>query len=42
MNSKNWEGVLNLPQMLKHSAQNYPSNTALSSVDGTSYRDREG
>ena len=41
MNSNNWEGVLNLPRMLKHSAQNYPSNTALSSVDGTSYNYKE-
>jgi len=41
MNAKNWEEVQNLPQMLKQSAQNYPSNTALTSVDGTSYNYQE-
>jgi len=41
MNSKSWEGVLNLAHVLKHSAQNYTSKTALSSVDGTSYNYKE-
>ena len=41
MNSKSWEGVLNLAHVLQHSAQNYPSNTALTSVDGTTYNYRE-
>ena len=41
MNLNNWEGVLNLAHVLKHSAQNYPSNTALTSVDGTSYNYKE-
>ncbi len=41
MNSINWEDVQNLPHVLKHSAQHYPSNTALSSVDGTSYNYEE-
>jgi len=41
MKSKNWEGVQNLPHILKHSAQYYPSNTAVSGVDGTSYNYKE-
>ena len=41
MKSKSWEGVLNLAHVLKHSAQNYTSKTALSSVDGTSYNYKE-
>ncbi len=41
MNSISWEGVLNLAHVLKHSAQNYPSKTALTSVDGTTYNYRE-
>lgn len=41
MNSKNWEDIHNLPQVLKHSAQHYPSNTALTGVDGTSYNYEE-
>ncbi len=35
--SSTWEGITNLAHVLKHGALNYPSNTALSSVDGTTY-----
>ncbi len=37
MRSNKWEGVSNLPLVLKNSGQLYPSNTAMDSVDGTSY-----
>ncbi|MCK5136140.1 MAG: AMP-binding protein [Bacteroidales bacterium] len=39
--SNNLEGVTNLPLILKNSGQHYPSNTALDSVDGTSYNYEE-
>lgn len=41
MEPETWVGVLNLPQVLKHGAENYPANTALSAVNGISYNYKE-
>jgi len=41
MRSNILEGVSNLPLVLKNSSHYYPSNTALDSVDGTSYSYKE-
>lgn len=40
-NSKNWENVVNLPNVLINSAQHFPSNDAVTSVDGTAYNYKE-
>ncbi len=37
MNSENWKEIKNLPQVLKHSAELYPTRVALSSEGGVSY-----
>ena len=40
-NPKNWGKVLNLPNVLINSSERYPSNAALTSVDGTNYNYQE-
>ena len=40
-NPKNWGKVLNLPNVLINSSEHYPSNAALTSVDGTNYNYQE-
>ena len=35
------EGIKNLPDLIRYSAQKYPDRTALASVDGISYNYRE-
>ena len=41
LGSSKWENVTNLPLLLKNSGKLYPSNPALTSVDGTDYNYKE-
>lgn len=41
MNKKEWEEVINLPQLLQHSARHYAARTALSSEGGVAYNYEE-
>jgi long-chain acyl-CoA synthetase len=41
LGSSRWKSVSNLPLLLKNSGKLYPSNLALTSVDGTSYNYKE-
>ncbi|MEN8158293.1 MAG: AMP-binding protein [Bacteroidota bacterium] len=40
-NRMNWEEITNLPRILKVNRENFPSNVAVDSVDGTSYNYEE-